>query len=255
MQQQKPPESAHDVFVCCETTGLRRTPWDGIPLRDSALLLFGLGVLASPAIAQTPVDGRIVRVVYHIVYDGGGPSSATWGFHLAHMKDGRYCVRLGNPGRLTLAIIAKVGDVCFDGIPGSVDRSPEQRSRSYDAREKGKQITVVSTQKGSIASSGNDITLDITTCNRVEGEPDDALLPQPLCRAHGRAELPRRGDALGLAEPRRQDHVRALRGAVRRQFGTRRLSLEIEPAAAAAGSVLLPASLGSVRFAPGSGPA
>ena len=112
------------------------------------LLLFGLGVLASPATAQTPVDGRIVRVVYHIVYDGGGPRSATWGFHLAHMKDGRYCVRLGNPGRLTLAIIAKVGDICFDGIPGSVDRSPEQRSRSYDAREKGKQITVVSYPEG-----------------------------------------------------------------------------------------------------------
>ncbi|HET7154698.1 MAG TPA: hypothetical protein VFI87_04940 [Hyphomicrobiaceae bacterium] len=157
----------------------------------SALLFFGLGVLASPATAQTPVDGRIVRVVYHIVYDGGGPSSATWGFHLAHMKDGRYCVRLGNPGRLTLAIIAKVGDVCFDSIPGSVDRSPEQRSRSYDVREKGKQITVVSTQTGSIASSGSDITLDLTTCNRVEGEPDTRCFPLryvvhmdgPNCRA------------------------------------------------------------------------
>ena len=39
----------------------------------SALLFFGLGVLASPAAAQTPVDGRIVRVVYHIVYDGARP--------------------------------------------------------------------------------------------------------------------------------------------------------------------------------------
>ena len=84
-----------------------RKSWPG-----SGLVLFCLGVLASPAIAQTPVDGRIVRVVYHIVYDGGRPSSATWGFHLACMKDGRYCVRLGNPGRLTLAIIAKVGDIC-----------------------------------------------------------------------------------------------------------------------------------------------
>ena len=163
-----------------------RKSWSGF-----ALLLFGLGVLASPATAQTPVDGRIVRVVYHIVYDGGGPSSATWGFHLAHMKDGRYCVRLGNPGRLTLAIIAKVGDVCFDGIPGSADRSPEKRSWSYDAREKGKQITVVSSQKGSITSSGNDITLDLTTCNRIEGEPDTRCFPLryvvhmdgPNCRA------------------------------------------------------------------------
>ena len=171
--------------------GARRTSWDGSPGPGFALLLFGLGVLASPATAQTPVDGRIVRVVYHIVYDGGGPSSATWGFHLAHMKDGRYCVRLGNPGRLTLAIIAKVGDVCFDGIPGSADRSPEKRSWSYDAREKGKQITVVSSQKGSIASSGNDITLDLTTCNRIEGEPDTRCFPLryvvhmdgPNCRA------------------------------------------------------------------------
>jgi len=127
---------------------------------------FYLGVLASPAIAQTPVDGRIVRVVYHIVYDGGGPRNATWGFHLAHMKDGRYCVRLGNPGRLTLAIIQKVGDICFDGIPGWVDRSSEQGSRSYNSREKGKQIAVVSYQKGSIAASGSDITLELTTCNR-----------------------------------------------------------------------------------------
>jgi len=149
-----------------------RKSWPG-----SGLVLFCLGVLASPAIAQTPVDGRIVRVVYHIVYDGGRPSSATWGFHLAYMKDGRYCVRLGNPGRLNLAIIAKVGDICFDGIPGSVDRSTDQRSRSYDAREKGKQITVISYQKGTIAANGNDITLDLTTCNRIEGEPDTRCFP------------------------------------------------------------------------------
>jgi hypothetical protein len=185
-----PPESAHDVFVCCrnrvEEDIMGRTSWPGF-----GLLLFCLGVLSSPAIAQTPVDGRIVRVVYHIVYDGGGPRNATWGFHLAHMKDGRYCVRLGNPGRLTLAIIAKVGDVCFDGIPGSVDRSSEQRSRSYDAREKGKQIAVVSSQKGTIAANGRDITLELTTCNRIEGEPDTRCFPLryvvhmdgPGCRA------------------------------------------------------------------------
>ena len=140
-------------------------------------LLLGLGSLSSPALAQGLVDGRIVRVVYHIVYDGDRPNTATWGFHLAHMKDGRYCVRLGNPGRLTLAIIQKVGDICFDSIPGSVERSPQQRSRSYDAREKGKQITVVSSQKGSIARSGSDITLDITTCNRVEGEAETRCFP------------------------------------------------------------------------------
>ena len=163
---------------------MERTSWPGF-----GLLLFCL--LASPAIAQTPVDGRIVRVVYHIVYGGGGPGSATWGFHLAHMQDGRYCVRLGNPGRLNLAIIAKVGDICFDGIPGSVDRSSEQRSRSYDAREKGKQITVISYQKGTIAVNGSDISLDLTTCNRIEGEAETRCFPLrylvhmdgPNCRA------------------------------------------------------------------------
>lgn len=140
------------------------------------VFFIGVGTLASAAIAQTPVDGRIVRVVYQVINENG-PRSATWGFHLAHMSDGRYCVRLGNPGRLTLAIIQKVGDICFDTIPGSVERSPDQRSRSYDAREKGRQITVVSTQKGAVASSGNDVTLDITTCNTVEGEPETRCFP------------------------------------------------------------------------------
>src|SRR5262245_22364712 len=51
----------------------------------------------TPASGQTPADGRIVRVVYQVSAKG------TWGFHLAHMKDGRYCVHFGNPGRLTLA--------------------------------------------------------------------------------------------------------------------------------------------------------
>lgn len=154
-------------------------------------LLFGMGAFPPASNAETPVDGRIVRVVYTIVYDGGGPRGSTWGFHLAHMNDGRYCVRLGNPGLLTLAIIERVGDICFDSIPGSVERSREQRSRSYDAREKGKQITVVSYQKGSIERSAGDITLDITTCNRVEGEQETRCFPNryvvhmdgPNCRA------------------------------------------------------------------------
>ena len=138
-----------------------------------------LGILQalSPAAAVTPVDGRIVRVVYEVVFDGQGPRGSTWGFHLAHMRDGRYCVRFGNPGRLTLAIIQKVADVCFDNIPATVDRSKETRSKSFDAREKGKQITVLSYQKGSIAMSGGDITLDIATCNRVEGEQDTRCFP------------------------------------------------------------------------------
>ncbi len=146
-------------------------------LRGFWLLLVGVVAISAPAAAQSPVDGRIVRVVYHIVYDRGGIRGATWGFHLAHMQDGRYCVRLGNPGRLNLATIEKFGDMCFDAIPSSDDRSAEQRSSSLDAREKGKRITVVSHQKGTIAKSGDDITLDITTCNRVEGEQETRCFP------------------------------------------------------------------------------
>jgi hypothetical protein len=140
-----------------------------------ATLLFAPAL--SPASAQTPVDGRIVRVVYEVIFNGPGPRGSTWGFHLAHMNDGRYCVRFGNPGRLNLAIIQRVGDICFDRIPGTVDRSGERRSESFDAREKGKRITVVSYQKVSIQVSGDDITLQIATCNRVEGEQETRCFP------------------------------------------------------------------------------
>lgn len=129
------------------------------------------------ATAQTPVDGRIVRVVYDVIFDDAGPRGSTWGFHLAHMKDGRYCVRLGNPGRLNLATIEKVGDICFAGIPGAVERSKESTTRSLDAREKGKWINVSTYQKGSIARAGDDITLVINTCTRPEGDADYRCLP------------------------------------------------------------------------------
>jgi hypothetical protein len=109
-----------------------------------------------------PLDGRIVRVVYSFT------SGGTWGFHLAHMTDGRYCVRFGDPGRLRLAIIAQVADICFDRIPGKVERTGESRSQAIDVNT-GKQITVARYQMGSIARTGNDIVLDITTCSRVEG--------------------------------------------------------------------------------------
>ena len=134
-------------------------------------------VPAGPALAQSAVDGRIVRVVYEVIFDGDGPRGSTWGFHLAHMQSGRYCVRLGNPGRLNLVVIARVGDICFDRIPGAVERSKESTSRSLDARQKGKWISVSSYQKGSIEEAGNDITLLITTCNRPEGEADYRCFP------------------------------------------------------------------------------
>jgi hypothetical protein len=123
---------------------------------------------ASPARAETAVDGRIARIVY--TFASGG----SWGFHLAHMKDNGYCVRFGNPGRLTLKIIDRVADICFDTVPGSVERTRESRSQAFDVREKGKRITVVKYHSGSIAAGGRDITLDIATCNRIEGEEQEA---------------------------------------------------------------------------------
>jgi hypothetical protein len=128
-----------------------------------AVLLCAVGAITAPASAGTAVDGRIVRVVYQVGATG------TWGFHLAHMPDGRYCVRLGNPGRLNLAIIQRVADICFDRVPATVDRSRERRSRAIDTAD-GKMKTIVSFQRGAIGASGAGITLEITTCNQMEGD-------------------------------------------------------------------------------------
>jgi hypothetical protein len=141
----------------------------------SAMLLLGMSAIATPALAQSPTDGRIVRVVYEVIFDGGGPRGSSWGFHLAHMKDGRYCVRLGNPGRLTLAIIEKVGDICFAGIPGAIERTKERTSQAFDT--KNRPIVLSTYQKGAIERAGDDITLTITTCNRAEGEADYRCFP------------------------------------------------------------------------------
>jgi hypothetical protein len=131
-------------------------------------LVMSVGLAAGSAWAESAVDGRIARVVY--TFASGG----NWGFHLAHMKDNRYCMRFGNPGRLTLRIIDRVADICFDTIPSSVERSRESRSQAFDVREKGKRITVVSYHSGSIAAGGRDITLDIASCDRIEGEEQEA---------------------------------------------------------------------------------
>jgi hypothetical protein len=133
-----------------------------------AAVLFGTAPSVASACAQTPVDGRIVRVVYKFT------SGGTWGFHLAHMTDGRYCVRFGDPGRLGLRIIDRVADICFDNIPGTVDRSHESRSQAFDVRERGKVITLISYQKGSIRAAGNEIVLDISSCTKVEGVEKEA---------------------------------------------------------------------------------
>jgi hypothetical protein len=95
---------------------------------------------------------------------------------MAQMKDGRYCVRLGNPGRLNLAIIERVADICFDRVPATVDRSQERKSSAIDTAD-GKRKTIVSFQKGSIAATGDAIALEIASCNRVEGQGEVRCFP------------------------------------------------------------------------------
>jgi hypothetical protein len=138
-------------------------------------------VAAAPALAQTaaqtPIDGRIVRVVYKVIFEGGGPKNATWGFHLAHMSDGRYCVRFGDPGRLALANIRRTNDICFETIPGQTERSSERSAPSYAASDQGKEINVTVFHKGTVQLIGNDVTLDIAACAAVEGEEQLRCFP------------------------------------------------------------------------------
>jgi hypothetical protein len=137
-------------------------------------LLLILVAASTSAIAQSPLEARIVRVVYEIIPLRG----ATWGFHLAHMRDGRHCVRLGNPGRLALAVIERVADLCFDKIPGSVDKTGVRTSQAFDT--KNQPITISTYHKGSIEASGNAIILLVTTCNKATGGEDYRCSPQPF---------------------------------------------------------------------------
>jgi hypothetical protein len=125
----------------------------------------------APASSQTAADGRIVRVVYQVGTGG------TWGFHLAHMMDGRYCVHFGNPGRLTLAHMERAANICFDTVPGAVDQTPERKFQAGDTSQQGKIVTISTHQKGSIETSGNDITLNITSCSKAEHQAEYTCLP------------------------------------------------------------------------------
>lgn len=125
----------------------------------------------TPASGQTPADGRIVRVVYQVSATG------TWGFHLAHMKDGRYCVHFGNPGRLTLAQMERAANICFDRVPGAVERTPERRFQAGDTSQQGKMVTISTHQKGSIETSASEITLKITSCRKAEHQAEYNCLP------------------------------------------------------------------------------
>src|SRR5262245_33811486 len=109
---------------------------------------------SAPAAAQAPDDGRLVRVVYQSIVEGMR-QQGTWGFLLARLGDGRYCVRFGAPDRhRALDYLKQAPDICFDTIPGSM-QSIERKSRVGDASQQGKLITVSSHHKGSIEVSGN----------------------------------------------------------------------------------------------------
>lgn len=144
-----------------------------------AAILSGSTAASAPAQAQTPIDGRIVRVVYQI------GSLGTWGFHLAHMRDGRYCLRFGDPGRrLTIAAIQQAADICFDRVPATVNRSQERMLQAIDTSD-GKTKTFVKFHKGSIAATGNAITLDVASCSRAEGVQERCFANRYLVGMNG----------------------------------------------------------------------
>lgn len=133
-----------------------------------AAVLCGSTAGLAAAQAKTPIDGRIVRVVYQV------GSKGTWGFLLAHVRDDRYCFRIGNPGRLTLADFQQAAHICFDTVPATVDRSPELRMPAFMGS---KPVILINSYKGAIAASGNDIILHIEDCTRVEGEAEEPCTP------------------------------------------------------------------------------
>ena len=150
-------------------------------------LLSGGTVDLVPALAD-PVAGRIVRVVYKVAFQGGGPQDATWGFHLAHMSDGQYCLRFGDPGRLALANIRRNHDMCFSGLPGRVERSAERAASPYEPDGQGDAAEVTTFQKGSIARAGNDIILDIDFCAQMQKEANPRCFPNRyIVHMHGEA--------------------------------------------------------------------
>ena len=140
----------------------------------AVILALGPGTLAQPAAGQSPTEGRIVHVKHEVVFDGRTRADSTWGFHLAHMRDGRYCVRLGDTGpTLTLATMEKSADFCFAGIPGVAERSLEHPMWAFDTTPK----PIAISTKGSIDSTGDDFTLTITSCTRSPGEAETLCFP------------------------------------------------------------------------------
>jgi hypothetical protein len=84
-----------------------------------------------------------------------------------------------------------------------------------DVSEKGKQITLVTYQKGSIAAKGDVITLDITSCVRVEGEnKEERCSPNRYVVHMNGAKLQCRYHSGTPFEQDRYHNVRALSGGV-----------------------------------------
>jgi hypothetical protein len=140
-------------------------------------LLFGIGLDVAPGHAQTLIDDRIVRVVYAVRFERSGLKDATWGFHLANMSDGRYCVRFGNPGRLALANIRRGNDMCFDSIPGRAERASERVSPSGETDVQGQPRDVTTFIRGGIELAGTELSLDIEYCVGVAGDLKTRCFP------------------------------------------------------------------------------
>lgn len=140
------------------------------------LLMNGVVAYSGTALAQSPLDGRIVRVVYKVSYQGGA-KTGTWGFHLAHMSDGQYCVRFGDSGRLALANIRRTHDICFGTLPGKTDRASERVVSHPNAGHLVPALGVTVFQKGRIELAGGDIVLHVDFCAEIEGEQGPRCFP------------------------------------------------------------------------------
>ena len=68
-------------------------------------------------------------------------------------------------------------------------------------------------QRGSIAVAGQDVTLDIETCAKIEGEDETRCFPNRYVVLHGRRKLrPPRSTLASSEQPCRRNDVRTLRG-------------------------------------------
>ena len=121
----------------------------------------GLMLMASAGLtsasAQTAVDGRIVRV---LIVD----ALRTHGFHLAHMKDGRYCVHLSGLVRLNLATIERTDAICFAKVPATIRTADRTLGLGSGNRTLYEMV--------SITAASKNVTLNIAYCRAEKTLPE-----------------------------------------------------------------------------------